>query len=618
MNSIFRLRLVNIVASSSSLFLKMSSSDDEMPQPKRQKGQVNKSDHKKEKRKIARREGREYVNSKGNVVPARSTGPDCECRDKCTTKFNQEEKTDIIMKLYSRGSKNEQDTFLMGLIERFDIKQKSATDDSLKKQTSSFHYFAMRDSERVKVCRKAFLNLHSVSNKVVFRLSTLVAQNKTPNDNRGKHGNRGNVKNAQIIAKIDSHISEFPVKVSKYKAVQVSYLDSDLNVNKMHELFLEKYPDLANDVKYEYYLKHFRQNYGYRFGRPQVDVCSTCEDLNTKIKSPFLNENAKRVAVAELLVHKRRAKKFYNKLQEITNLCNDNENTSALVFDYMQNLPLPFLPVQDMFYLRKLWLYVFCVHNLSDNSSVFYTYHEGEGNKGPDEVCSFLSHYITNFLSESVSKLHVFSDACGGQNRNHTLVRLLSALTVTEKFQSISQYFPVRGHSFLACDRNFACVKRVIRKRDRVYLPSEYNDMMASARKKDSPFVVYQVTSDEILNFKDWWPQYFKKTSNSIQDKKNKFSISKYKQMKYNSQNKGYVSACEFIDGLQEDVFKLLKVNHPDLTMATNKAYDGSVGINKKKLGDLQKIVKYIPEDKREFYTNILSWKTKEGTEDDE
>jgi hypothetical protein len=114
----------------------MSDLDEEMPQPKRRKGVVNKSDHKKEKMEIARREGRECVNSRGNVVPARSTGPDFECRDKCTTNFNQDEKTNIIINVYSWGSKTEQDTFLMGLIERSDIKQKSATDDSLKNKTS--------------------------------------------------------------------------------------------------------------------------------------------------------------------------------------------------------------------------------------------------------------------------------------------------------------------------------------------------------------------------------------------------------------------------------------------------------------------------------------------------
>jgi hypothetical protein len=37
-------------------------------------------------------------------------------------------------------------------------------------------------------------------------------------------------------------------------------------------------------------------------------VCSTCENLNTKLKDKCLNDNAKRTAAAELLVHKRTAK----------------------------------------------------------------------------------------------------------------------------------------------------------------------------------------------------------------------------------------------------------------------------------------------------------------------
>lgn len=81
----------------------------------------------------------------------------------------------------------------------------------------------------------------------------------------------------------------------------------------MHELFIDNNPNLVGVVKYEYYLKYFNDNYGHRFGRLQVDVCSICEELNTKIKSSTLNKVAKRVVIVELLVHKRRAKKFYNK-----------------------------------------------------------------------------------------------------------------------------------------------------------------------------------------------------------------------------------------------------------------------------------------------------------------
>lgn len=149
------------------------------------------------------------------------------------------------------------------------------------------------------------------------------------------------------------------------------------NVTKMYELFINKYPDLREVVKYEFYLDYFKK---FRFGRPQVDVCSICEDLKIKIKSSTLNDNAKRVACAELMVHKRRAKRFYNKLNEIKELSKSRPDVMAIAFDYMQNLPLPFLPVQEMFYLRKLWLYVFNVYDIKNDKAYFYTYTEGEGN----------------------------------------------------------------------------------------------------------------------------------------------------------------------------------------------------------------------------------------------
>lgn len=101
-----------------------------------------------------------------------------------------------------------------------------------------------------------------------------------------------------------------------------------------------------------------------------------------------------------------------------------------------------------MFYLRKLWLCV-CVHDLM-NSDNFYTYHEGEAKRGPNEVCSLLWKTIQN-MDSSVKELHVFSDACEGQNKNYTLIRF---------FEKIYQYFPVHGHSFLQCDRNFGTAKR--------------------------------------------------------------------------------------------------------------------------------------------------------------
>lgn len=76
----------------------------------------------------------------------------------------------------------------------------------------------------------------------------------------------------------------------------------------MHQLFQEKHPEVK--VNYWFYYKIFKEMFNLRFGRPQVNTCVTCESLNTKIKSPALNEVARRSAVAELIVHKRKSKKF--------------------------------------------------------------------------------------------------------------------------------------------------------------------------------------------------------------------------------------------------------------------------------------------------------------------
>lgn len=241
-------------------------------------------------------------------------------------------------------------------------------------------YHVLKDKNRICVCKQAFLSLHALSNKAAHRLTTLLLAGSMPSDKRGKHIKRGNALPDSAILKICSHINSFPKKETHYGSKPLSYLDCQLTVKKMHEMFVLENVDLGAIVKYEYYLKIFNEKIGYRFGRPQVDVCSTCEELGTKLKSQTLNENAKRVAAAELVVHKRRASKFYKKMEAVKELCKTNE------FDYMQNLPLPVMPVNDMFYLRKLWQYVFGLHDLKSNMATFYTYSEVIAQRGSNPV----------------------------------------------------------------------------------------------------------------------------------------------------------------------------------------------------------------------------------------
>lgn len=68
------------------------------------------------------------------------------CRDKCTSNFTDEDRDDILKTVHNDKLKNEQDVYLMGLIERSDVKRVSAKEDSSKKKSSSFPYFAMKNT----------------------------------------------------------------------------------------------------------------------------------------------------------------------------------------------------------------------------------------------------------------------------------------------------------------------------------------------------------------------------------------------------------------------------------------------------------------------------------------
>lgn len=499
----------------------------------------------------------------------------------------------------------------MGLMEaNAVVRHRKRKDSDLHNRRATFSYFITKNGQRVPVCRQAFLSLHSVTSSRVARLNTLLLEGKSPKDLRGKHSNRPHALASENLAKIKEHIESFPYKTSHYSSKNMHYLNANLTVKTMHSLFLKKHPDLETMVKYEYYVKYFNENYCFKFGRPQVDVCSECERLKTKLLDQQLNNNAKRVIAAELIVHKRRAKKYYTKLQEIKKKCEEEPEVMGITFDFMQNLPLPNIPVQEIFYYRQLWVYAFQIHNLKDGSGHFYTYHEGQALKGPNEVCTFLKDYVENKIPPEITELFVFSDGCPGQNRNNTVVRFFLALAATKRFKIIHQYFPLRGHSFLPCDRDFGSVKRLIRRSDRIYLPEEYQQMIKESRKK-LPFTVNSVSYNDIIDFKSWWPNFFKKSSKSIDPKsRDTFAVSQYKQFSYSCDTPGYVTVYEFIGGLRSQIFKLVKPN-VDPILPNTLVYSEPVPINNKKIVDIKNILQYIPPGETlGFYYHIVSWKT--------
>lgn len=59
-------------------------------------------------------------------------------------------------------------------------------------------------------------------------------------------------------------------------------------------------------------------------------------------------------------------------MKEIGQLAKSKEDVGTICIDYMQNLQLSCMPVQETFYLRQLTVSVYCIHNLKDDTAIFY------------------------------------------------------------------------------------------------------------------------------------------------------------------------------------------------------------------------------------------------------
>lgn len=308
-------------------------------------------------------------------------------------------------------TKNEQDIYLQGQIKRKNITRIRVCNENDKKRLNSYEHFVTIDQEQYIVCQGAFLSLHAIGRERLKQIQKLLISGKIPNDKRGT-----NVK-SNVIDMETRDLLTFPVKESHYSRKKYKYLESRINVKIMYNLFKNKYP--GTSVKYSFYIKFFHENFDLHFGRPQVDTCNIYEALNIQLRSPRLGDAEKKTAVAKKAIHCRRSKKFYNALQDSMEQCRQRNDLEAIAFDFIQNLQLPQIPVQELFYLTKLTVSVFCITNMKTKKSAFYIYHEGIAAKSPNEVCTFLMDYIETYISTDTKELHFFSDNSPGQNKNH-------------------------------------------------------------------------------------------------------------------------------------------------------------------------------------------------------
>lgn len=419
----------------------------------------------------------------------------------------------IVQEFNNMHSKDDQDSHLAGLISLHHIarrRPRKPENEERKDHCASYSYKVRLNGKDVPVCCAAFTSLHGVTPWRVRRIqNSLVTTGKSPKDMRGKHTNRPSKAPDNVRDLIRSHIASFKARTSHYSIrdnPNRKYLPEDLTIAKMHEMFIENF---RLNIPYKLYWTVFTSEFNISFGYPRSDTCSICDSLEQKISSTALESDKKKLSLEKSL-HLRKAEAFRQKKRMFSTQAKAG-NIMCLSFDFMQNLPLPHLKTNTVFYSRQLWYNVFGVHNLGSEEVTMFTYHEGEGRKGANEVTSMLLHYLRN-VGTTHNDLVLISDGCSGQNKNHVMVYFLYYLVHGFKmFDSVTYLFPMRGHSYLPNDQDFSLIELKKRKTHYVGTPEGWDKIILEARKNPSPFTLRKIEASDLFDMRTATEPLFRK-----------------------------------------------------------------------------------------------------------
>jgi len=176
------------------------------------------------------------------------------------------------------------------------------------------------------------------------------------------------------------------------------------------------------------------------------------------------------------------------------------EGLVVAAFDLQQVLTCPKLRVGSAYYLRKMNVYNLTVLELQTMSGFCYTWNETVGKRGTNEIATVLLTWMGPVDDSKAKHVVLYSDTCGGQNRNKIMCTALILFLATAKhINIIEQKFFESGHSQCECDSMHSCIQGEINRRD-IHIPSEYLQCMKAACKK-KPYTVKELKLQDFADF---------------------------------------------------------------------------------------------------------------------
>ncbi|CAG9825752.1 unnamed protein product [Phaedon cochleariae] len=519
----------------------------------------------------------------------------CSCLKKCSEKLSGDEKGIYFKNFYDLASYDLQTSYIAATVKEMPIKRKRAKNGPGKSYTRVYML------GKVEVCRDTYINTYQISTK---RVNTALEKKRSSHikDERGKSGGKKKV-DEEIINLIINHIKKFPTYVSHYSRseTEAKFLPYDLTESKMYELYIA---DNHPKVSFQFFKNIFYKHFNLKRKPPIKDTCNKCDMYSSQVKNAQ-DENQQLVLKQQHDVHLERAQLAREQLNKDMREASKNRHIETLCYDMEKVLGLPKLPTNIVYYKRQLSIFNEGIHSGSTNTPYCFLWKEGVAGRGAQEVGSCIKKFIDVHLKKGVEELILWSDSCGGQNRNIKIVIMLKTVLMQHPTLNVVYFkYLESGHSFLPNDTDFGQIERALKNQVRIYTLKDFMSVIGNC-KKHHKFVINLMESDDFYSTEDIEKQI---SNRKLTTNKEKVSWLKTKIIKLEKSKPNSIFLCES-HSPEENDFKeidILKITRgkkiPIDPQKLKVLYPEGKAISKKKWDDIKTLLKFLPKDAIDFY----------------
>lgn len=459
---------------------------------------------------------------------------------------------------------------------------------------------------QVTICKEMFKRTYQISDSRINTAMKKVHGRAGIKDKRGVEQGGVNKITVQQYQDVVDFIKKVPTYESHYcrKETSAKFLSPGVTLAELIEVYMEEYKDSkVSETKFK---DIFYKEFNLRSAILKKDTCNFCDkthalmssETNQSKKDELKSSHEEHLQLAE------GAKKYMN---SDIKLAQDSEDIECLTFDMEKTLPLPKIPTNVVYYKRQLWLYNEGVYSARKNQGYCYVWLEGEAGKGAQEIGSVLMRHLKEELPNNIKKLILWSDSCGGQNRNIKITLMMKAIMEQHpNLEEVVFKFLYSGHSYLPNDRHFSSIEVALKHQQRLYIPEDYIEIMKKSKKK-IPLKVKKMNKEE-FHSTDTIEKHI--VNRKIGTNKEKVSWLRARQV---SVNKNDMYSIKILDSLSGDNWVVIDIkpkNKPEIVsfeQMLTPLWPNGKPISPAKLRDLMSLLQFIPQSCHSFYINLSS-----------